>query len=830
MRGGALGLWLLVGSSFIGAAAVALVGASSQSLIDGARQGALESIGGDLSFRLFHRAPNENELSIIRREGNVSIVTELRPMIRAFGKGQAEAPPILVELKGVDRRYPLYGTVVLDPSTDLYQTLREQNGIHGAVADPALYAALGLQPGDSVQIGDAHYQLRGTLIVEPDRAFRAFTLGPRVMVLNESLSATGAISEGAEVYFYTRLKLPQNKDLPTAAKAALIRIDQASPWSGWRMVNAHDGAPGVERSFAMAHVLMLFIGLGVMLIGGAGISSAVRAHIAGKMEIIAILKSIGAPPSVVNMAIGFEVMAATTVGTFFGIGVGAFGPGLVASALADQIPFALETIPSSKPLFAAGLFGLLVAALFAWWPVAEVHDMKANALLRNQVIIRSRKPGLKSLAGAGVILVMLVALVFWASPMPVITVWFLSGALAIAGLYFFAGIGLSRLAKFLAKGRGAHLRLALSNLYRSGSPTGPVVMALGLTLTLLVALNGIGVGASQHVQETLPNSAPDFVAFSLKPIKAAQLSIAITNSGILERQRNMPFLHARVQAINGVSVRDLEIPRSLNWVIRGDRGVSFAVDLPDDARWEVSQIKQSGFSVDADVAKKLGLQLGDAITLNISGQIRTGIILNLRRVDWTALELNFPIIATPITFKDVPYIVAVSMKAIPGGEAVLETFVKNRFPATPLIRVADVLNSLSKVLNAIVSGLQTAALLCGFAAMVVLVGSVFQGVRKRTEEAVLFKVLGARKNQLLGQLTIEFIGLGLLVALIAVPLGLGISYGIAQVAGLSSLSTPWIDSIWLAATAILVTLAVGLLATLGVYKVSPARILRDNRL
>jgi putative ABC transport system permease protein len=57
MRGGARSLWLLVAGVCVGAAAVALVGATSQSLIDGARQGALESVGGDLSLRLFHRPP-----------------------------------------------------------------------------------------------------------------------------------------------------------------------------------------------------------------------------------------------------------------------------------------------------------------------------------------------------------------------------------------------------------------------------------------------------------------------------------------------------------------------------------------------------------------------------------------------------------------------------------------------------------------------------------------------------------------------------------------------------------------------------------------------------
>jgi putative ABC transport system permease protein len=736
---------------------------------------------------------------------------------------------LLVELKGVDQQYPLYGAVETLPTSNLYQTLDQHAGLYGAVADPALFDALDLKPGDSFQIGRARYQLRGTLVVEPDRAFRAFTLGPRIMVLSESFPATGVTDYGAEVYYYTRVKLPPKSAGRVDARAALARIDQFSPQSGWRMVNAHDGVPGVERTLAMANVLLLFIGLGVMLVGGSGISGAVRAHVAKKMMIIAILKSIGSPRRVITMAIGLEVLAAASIGAVSGVGLGAFGPAIITSVLADQLPFALETTPGIKPMLAAGLFGILVAALFAWWPLMGVHDMNPRILLRKPITHPPGKPGVKVWLGAGIILLALVMLVFWVSPMPVLTVGFLIGALALAAFYYALGLGLSRLAKALAKGKGANLRLALGNLHRAGAPTGPVVMALGLTLTLLVALDAIGGAANRHVQKTLPHSAPDLVAFSIKPDMATRLGVELAASGIVERQRIMPFLHARVQAINGVAVRDLRIPRSLNWVIRGDRGVSFAAKLPDAVRWGDRQSEGPGYSMDAEVAKNLGLALGDTITLNVGGQVRTGLILNFHNVDWTGLDLDFPIIATPATFTGIPYTLAASLKAKSGEEATLEAFVKNRFPDMPLIRVVDVLRSLATALDAIVAGLKAAAVMCGMAALVVLAGSVLQGLGERTNETVLCKVLGASRRQLLGQLAMEFLYLGTLVALTAVPLGLSVAYGVTSAAGLGSVSVSGTGSIALAVVAIFVTLVVGLLTTLSTYSAAPANFLRNRQ-
>ena len=831
-RWGLRGLGLLVAGVLVGCAAVALVGAASQSLIDGARRGALEAVGGDISLRLFHRPPSEAELAVIRLEGDVSVSGELRPMVRAVRDGKADGSPVLVELKGVDMAYPLYGAVKVLPTIRLYQSLTRQGGVYGAVADPALFEALGLELGDSVQIGNAQYQLRGQLMTEPDRAFRAFTLGPRVMVLSESFPITEIVEPGAEVYFYTRVKLAAGAD----AGAAMARIDQAFPDAGWRMVNAHEGVPGVERTLSIAHVLLLFIGLGVMLVGGAGISGAVRAHVAAKMETIAILKSIGMPPGIITLAIGIEVMMGAALGAGLGVGLGAFGPALAAEALADQLPFALESTPAFKPLFAAALFGLLVAMLFAWWPLMGVKDMNARVLLRERINHTPGKLGATGWVGMAALLAALMGLVFWVSPMPALTGAFLIGALALALFYFALGRGFARVAKSVAKNQSAHVRLALGNLYRAGAPTGSVVMALGLTLTLLVALDGISAAASRHVQATLPASAPDLVAFSLQPETARALQTQLASSPLLKRQRVLPFLHARVQAINGIAVRDLNIPASLNWVVRGDRGVSFAALLPTDgtvtdgAWWDESQARLPGFSLDAGVAATLGLGVNDRLTLNVSGQVVEGPILNLRTIDWTGLDLDFPIIATPGALSAVPHTFAASLKAVPGKALALEAFVQYSFPDTPVIRVADVLSALAKALDSVVAGLQAAALLAGLAALVVLAGSILQGLRERADEALLFKVLGARRRQLLGQLTVEFLGLGVLVALAAVPLGLGVAYAVARAAGLANAQVSFAGAVALAAAAVLVTLGVGLLATLGAYIQPPARALRNRGL
>ena len=195
LRGALKARWrtfsLLISGVLIGVAAIALVGASTQMLRDGADKGALEAVGGDLSFRLFHRAPTPQEFEAISNFGKTSLTVELRPMVSVASRSA------LVELKGIDEAYPLYGDLKTIPPTPIQDLLQD----NGALADQALFDELQLDVGDWISIGSARFQLRAKLDHEPDRAFRAFTLGPRVMVELQALEETGLVEPGAEVYY-----------------------------------------------------------------------------------------------------------------------------------------------------------------------------------------------------------------------------------------------------------------------------------------------------------------------------------------------------------------------------------------------------------------------------------------------------------------------------------------------------------------------------------------------------------------------------------------------------------------------------------------------------
>src|SRR5581483_7596615 len=113
----------------------------------------------------------------------------------------------LVEVKAVDGAYPLLGTVKTEPDIKLPALFARSGDVFGAAADPALLDRLQLRIGDRISIGNATLELRAALLGEPDKLGGGIALGPRVLVSDEALRASGLLQPGSLVRWRYRLKL-----------------------------------------------------------------------------------------------------------------------------------------------------------------------------------------------------------------------------------------------------------------------------------------------------------------------------------------------------------------------------------------------------------------------------------------------------------------------------------------------------------------------------------------------------------------------------------------------------------------------------------------------
>ena len=203
LRGGVRGFAVFVACIALGVAAISGVGSVAANLTDGIANAGQMTLGGDLAFSLIQRQASDAERAFLDTHGTVSAAATLRAMART-----ADGQMTLVELKAVDGAYPLFGSVVTDPNLALPALFAEKDGAFGAAVDPALLARLNLKTGDRITIGSATIELRAALITEPDKLSGGIGFGPRVLVSDAALRASGLVQPGSLVRWQYRLRLP----------------------------------------------------------------------------------------------------------------------------------------------------------------------------------------------------------------------------------------------------------------------------------------------------------------------------------------------------------------------------------------------------------------------------------------------------------------------------------------------------------------------------------------------------------------------------------------------------------------------------------------------
>ena len=196
----------------------------------------------------------------------------------------------LIELKAIDNAYPLYGEIKLSPDISLQQALSIKDGQMGTVIDPTLRQRLNLSLGDTIKIGNNSFTIRAEIIDEPDRVVRFTSFGPRVMIHSSTLEKTGLLVKGSLAKFNYRVKLGKDEEL----NEVINGLNRSFPSAGWRIRTVKNAVPGFDRFNKQVTQFLTLIGLTALLVGGLGISNAVRNFLEKRTATIAILKSLGA--------------------------------------------------------------------------------------------------------------------------------------------------------------------------------------------------------------------------------------------------------------------------------------------------------------------------------------------------------------------------------------------------------------------------------------------------------------------------------------------------------------------------------------------------------
>jgi putative ABC transport system permease protein len=831
LRGGLRGFYVFILCIALGVMAIAAVGSVSASLTDGiAREGRV-ILGGDIAFSLIPREASADERAFLQSQGQLSVAATFRAMARS-----PDGRSALVEIKAVDGAYPLYGTLVLDPPQAPADVLAKRNGAFGAAADPTLMARLDLAPGAAVKVGDATIELRAALVSEPDKIAGGIGFGPRLIISEDALRATGLVQPGALVRWHYRVGLPPADASEAAVSRVVANAATRFPDAGWEVRTRTNASPSLEQDVERFTQYLTLVGLTALLVGGVGVANAIKSHLDRKRAAIATLKSVGATGADLFAIYLVQVIALAGLGALPGLALAAALPYLIVWGFGTVLP--LPLVPAVHPgeLALALAYGLITAVAFALWPLGRARDVPVSMLFRDEIAEQTRWP-----RRAYTVAIVLVALAAAALAVALAhdrrtAAIFVAAAAAVLVTLRLVAAALMRIARRLPHARSTALRLAIANVHRPGALTTSVVLSLGLGLALLVTVVEIDGNLRAQFMAALPERAPSFFFLDIPAAEAVRFDAAIhadAPSATLER---VPMLRGRIVAANGVPVEALKPTQAAAWVLQSDRGITYADEVPAGSRvvegeWWKPGETQSLVSFEKRVADGLGLKLGDAVTVNVLGRMITARIGNLRTLDWQTLGINFVMVFSPATFREAPH-TDIATLAYPGGstsaqEIALLKAVADAFPTVTTVRVRDALDAVGRVVTNLVMGLRGATALTLIVALLVLGGALAAGHHNRVHDAVVLKVLGASRRRLIGAYVLEFLLVGGATALFGIAAGSAAAALI--VIRMMNLTFIWLaaPAVTAAAGAVAATVLLGLVGTFAALGQKPAPVLRN---
>ncbi len=832
LRGGLRGFGVFIACIALGVMAIAGVGSVAQSLSDGLSRAGGVILGGDLAFGLVQREASAAERDFLAAHGAVSAVATLPTMVRTD-----DGRTTLVEVKAVEDAYPLLGAVVTDPDLPLVEVLAQNGDVFGAAADPALLTRLNLKPGDRITIGKATIELRAALKSEPDKLAGGISFGPRLLIGQQALRASALLQPGSLVRWQYRLRLPANLSSDGAVAALREEAQTQFPNAGWDIRTRNKASPQLERNVERFSQFLTLVALTALLVGGVGVANAVASHLTRKRDSIATIKALGATGGDVFAIYCTQIISVALAATLLGAALGAALPFLIVWLFGSILPLPIAPALHPPALMLAIAYGVLTALAFALWPLGRAHDISVAMLFRDQVAADRRWPRRRYVAATAVIVAVLAAVaIVFAYDRRLAAIFVGAAAVIFVALRLVAVLAMA-IARRVPRQRSLAMRLAVSNIHRPGALTPSVVLSLGLGLSLLVTLVEIDGNLHRQFAAALPEHAPSFFFIDIPSGEADRFDDFVRNAAPGSTLERVPMLRGRIIAAGGVKSDDLKPGESSAWVLRGDRGITYAATLPAGSRlvagewWPKDYAGPPLVSLESRTAGDLKLKIGDPITVNVLGRSLTARIANLRAVDWQSLGINFVMVFSPGSFAGAPHTDIATLTFADGGttgeETALVKGLADAFPAVSAVRVKDALETIGQLIGNLVLGLRGASLITLIAAALVLGGALAAGQRFRIYDAVVLKTLGATRLRLLAAYAVEYLLIGCAAVVFGVAAG-SIAAALVVVKIMEfSFAFVAAPAIGTALAALVVTVLLGLAGTYAALGHKPAEVLRN---
>ncbi|HEV2354639.1 MAG TPA: FtsX-like permease family protein, partial [Puia sp.] len=638
----------------------------------------------------------------------------------------------------------------------------------------------------------------------------------------------------------------------------------------------------MTRAFDDLSQFLALISFIALLLGCIGVASSVNIYIREKIAGVAVLRCLGLKARQAFLIYLIQVAGIGLIGSLLGAGLGVVVQQLLPIVFKDILPVEAH-FKLSWPAIGQGVgTGMVIALLFALLPLLTVRKISPLYTLRLSVeSVAAGWDAWKAVVYAAVFL-----FIAWFSYMRmgkiskalIFTLSILGAFLLLAGA---ARLLMAAVRRFFPERWNYLWRQGFANLYRPNNQTLILVVTIGLGTTFLGTLYFVHELLLDRVSTTATMGQGNMLLFDIQPAQVAGIRRLAENFRLPVIQ-DVPVVTARIASINGMT-RDsarMEARREEREAASADRGgdraggrstagaggrgtagaareagsraasargsgavrrgmggemrVSYRDSLIKSEKLVAGKlgppVRKTGdviyVSWDDDLAKQLGVQLGDKVVFDVQGFPVATVVGSLRHID-NGLRMRLPMIFPSGVLEQAPQFHIMTMQA-PTSEvsARFQRAVVQQYPGVSVVDLAAVLGVLRDILAKIGSVIRFMAGFSMLTGLIVLIASVLVSKFQRIQESVLLRTLGASRRQVLVITMLEYFFLGGLASIVGIVLSMGFTAVLAKFAFQGVFVPNWWVAGALFAGVSSLTVLIGLYNVRGVLNRPPLEILR----
>ncbi|WP_298831748.1 FtsX-like permease family protein [uncultured Piscinibacter sp.] len=788
-------LRLLVAAVMLAVAALTAVAFFADRINTGLARDARQILGGDAIIASDQPAP----AAFAAKAGELGLASALTTTFPSMGRAPDDkgGATRLITAKAVADGYPLRGKLRLADEPGGAESEVAAAPAPGTVwVDAAVLSSLGLQPGDTLLLGDAALRIVKVIVVEPDRGAGFLGFAPRVLFNQADLPATGLIQPASRVTYRLAVAAPGNSDAPVREFVRWAEAElKARDLRGIRVESLASGRPEMRQTLDRAEMFLNLVALLAALLAAVAVGIAARDFAARHLDDCAMLRVLGQSQRRIALLHLIEFGSVGALASALGVVLGFAVHHVFVWLLAGLVDGALPEAGVWPALFGLGV-GMTLLLGFGLPPVLQLARVPPLRVIRRDV--GALKPASLAVLAAGTAgFVALLMAVSSDLKLGFIAVGGFAAAVALFALFSWGAVGLLRRA---VPDSRAPRWLVLATRQIAARPAFAVlqVSALSVGLLALVLLVLLRTDLIASWRQATPPDAPNRFVINIQPEQGEAFQQRLKQAGI-QRYDWYPMIRGRLVAINGKSVRpeDMAEERAKRLVDR-EFNLSHTAVLPkhnqlDGGRWVADE--PNALSVEEGLAKSLGLQLGDSLRFDVAGMPAEGRITSLRKVDWGSMRVNFFVLFPTAAMADLPatYIAAFRAPAGRNQGAAFDNALSRDFPNITNVDVSASIAQVQRVLDQVIRAVE---FLFGFtlaAGLVVLFAAVTATREARAKEYAVMRAMGAGGRLLAQVQRAELLGVGALAGVLASLAAMAVGWGLARFAFEFSWNpSPWV--------------------------------------